>query len=54
MFKKELRAAKSEFYKKKFSELKTKKPGQWYSSLKRLTSYGEGEREGWCQNIFGG
>ena len=39
MFKNELTSAKSSFYKKQISDLKTKKPGQWYSSLKRLSSY---------------
>ena len=39
LFKKELKCAKASFYKNKISDLKTKKPGQWYSSLKRLTSY---------------
>ena len=36
MFKKEVKNAKSSFYKKSVAELKTKKPGQWYQSLKKL------------------
>ena len=39
VFKKELKSAKSDFYKNTISDLKTKKPGQWYASLKRITSY---------------
>ena len=39
MFKKELKCAKANFYRNKVSDLKTKKPGQWYASLKRLNSY---------------
>ena len=39
LFKKEVKTAKSEFYKKSVEELKKKKPGQWYSSLKKMTSY---------------
>ena len=38
-FKKEMKSAKSNFYKKTVADLKLKKPGQWYSSLKRITSY---------------
>ena len=39
MFKKEVKNAKSSFYKKAVAELKTKKPGQWYQSLKKITSF---------------
>ena len=39
IFKKEVKKAKSDFYIKTVSDLKLKKPGQWYSSLKRITSY---------------
>ena len=39
LFKKEVKSAKSDFYRKKVSELRLKKPGQWYSCLKNLTSY---------------
>ena len=38
-FKKELKCAKATFYRNKVTDFKTKKPGQWYASLKRLTSY---------------
>ena len=48
LFKKEVKNAKSHFYKKFISELKTKKPGQWYSCLKRLTSF---DRKGEQTNI---
>ena len=39
MFKKEIKSAKSQFYKQSVAELKLKKPGQWYSCLKKITSY---------------
>ena len=39
MFKKEVKQAKANFYRKTVSELKLKNPGQWYSSLKQMTSY---------------
>ena len=39
LFKKEVKSAKSEFYKKSVADLKLKKPGQWYSALKRISSY---------------
>ena len=39
IFKKEVKSAKSEFYKKTVADLKQKKPGQWYSCLKNITSY---------------
>ena len=39
IFKKEVKSAKSDFYKNKVADLKTKKPGQWYSCLKRITSH---------------
>ena len=38
MFKEEVKVAKSMFYKNTVADLKTKSPGQWYSSLKRITS----------------
>ena len=38
-FKKEVKIAKSQFYKQAVADLKQKKPSQWYSCLKRLTSY---------------
>ena len=39
MFKKEVKSAKEAFYEKNVSELKLKKPGQWYACLKKLSSY---------------
>ena len=39
LFKKEVKSAKSQFYQKTVAELKTKSPGQWYSCLKKITSY---------------
>ena len=38
-FKKEVKRAKCDFYKKSIEDLKTKKPGQWYSCLKRISAY---------------
>ena len=38
LFKKEMKTAKSSFYKKTVADLKIKNPSQWYSSLKRITS----------------
>ena len=38
-FKEEVKLAKSKFYKKKVADLKNMKPGQWYSCLKKLTSF---------------
>ena len=45
MFKKEVKNAKSSFYKKSVAELKTKKPGQWYQSLKKITSFDQQKNE---------
>ena len=39
IFKAEVKSAKAQFYKKTVAELKQKNPGQWYSSLKRITSF---------------
>ena len=39
LFKKEIKSAKAKFYQKTVEDLKTKNPGQWYSCLKRITSY---------------
>ena len=39
LFKKEVKSAKANFYKKSVEELKQKKPGQWYSFLKKISSY---------------
>ena len=38
LFKQEIKSAKSQFYRKTVADLKQKSPGQWYSSLKRITS----------------
>ena len=38
IFKKEMKIAKSKFYSEAIEDLKLKKPGQWYSCLKRITS----------------
>ena len=48
IFKKEVKNAKSHFYKQFIADLKTKKPSQWYSCLKRLTSF---ERKGEQTNV---
>ena len=45
MFKKEYKSAKASFYKKQICDLKTKKHGLWYTSLKRLTSYDQLKNE---------
>ena len=39
IFKKEAKSAKSQFYKNTVADLKQKKPGQWYSCLKKMTSH---------------
>ena len=39
LFKKEVKSAKANFYKKCVEELKQKKPGQWYSFLKKISLY---------------
>ena len=39
LFKQEVKCAKATFYQKAVAELKLKKPGQWYSCLKNITSY---------------
>ena len=38
-FKKEVKKAKTHFYKSTVEDLKTKNPGQWYSCLKKMTSH---------------
>ena len=45
LFKKEVKSAKSNFYKQAVAELKLKKPGQWYSCLKKITSYDQQKNE---------
>ena len=39
LFKKEVKSGKANFYKKSVEELKQKKPGQWYSFLKKISLY---------------
>ena len=39
LFKKEVKRAKYDFYKKVVEDLKDKKPGQWYQCLKKITSF---------------
>ena len=43
IFKQEMKSAKSQFYKNTIADLKTKSPGQWYSSLKRISSMDQHE-----------
>ena len=38
LFKKEMKIAKSKFYTETIEDLKNKKPGQWYSCLKKIAS----------------
>ena len=38
-FKKEVNTAKANFYKNSVEDLKKKKPSQWYSSLKKMSSF---------------
>ena len=45
IFKKEAKLAKSEFYRNKVAELKQKKPSQWYSCLKNITSHDQHKNE---------
>ena len=45
LFKKEMKTAKSSFYKKTVADLKIRKPAQWYSTLKRITSHDQTNRE---------
>ena len=44
-FKKEVKSAKSEFYKNKIEELKLKNPKQWYSCLKNITAFDQIKNE---------
>ena len=39
LFKKEVKSAKANFYKDQVADLKQKKPGQWYTCLKRISSF---------------
>ena len=47
VFKKEVKAAKANFYAETVADLKTKKPGQWYSALKHITAYDQQK----CQSV---
>ena len=44
-FKKEVKTAKADFYKKSVADLKTNKPSQWYSALKKMSSYDQQKSE---------
>ena len=44
-FKQEMKSAKAQFYSKTVAELKLKKPGQWYKSLKKISSYDQQKSE---------
>ena len=39
IFKNEVKSAKSNCYKNMIADLRTKKPSQWYSSLKRISGF---------------
>ena len=43
--KEEIKSAKATFYKDQVADLKSKKPHQWYSSLKKLCSYDQHKTE---------
>ena len=45
LFKQEVKSAKAGFYAKTVSDLKQTKPGQWYSVLKRITSYDQQKQQ---------
>ena len=45
LFKAEVKEAKKSFYHKMIADTKTKKPGQWYSALKRISSYDQREND---------
>ena len=45
LFKQEVKSAKAGFYAKTISDLKQTKPGQWYSVLKRITSYDQQKQQ---------
>ena len=45
LFKKEVKNAKSSFYKDAVADLKLKKPGQWYQCLKKITSFDQSKFE---------
>ena len=44
-FKKEVKMAKENFYKKNIADLKQQKPSKWYSCLKKITSFDQHRRE---------
>ena len=44
-FSKKCKEAKSSFYQNMIKDLKTKNPSQWYSMLKRMSSYDQGKAE---------
>ena len=44
-FKKDVKSAKANFYKNTVADLKQKKPGEWYSCLKKITSFDQHKGE---------
>ena len=51
-FKKEVKLAKENFYKKSIEDLKQKKPGQWYECLKKISNYDQFKKtEPQCEEI---
>ena len=44
LYKHEVKLAKQKFYKNIISDLKQKKPGQWFSALKRISSYNDNKK----------
>ena len=50
LFKKEIKHAKKSFYQNMIADLKHKKPGQWYSALKRISSHDIHKKE--KQSVF--
>ena len=45
LFKQEMRAEKSKYYKNKVAELKLSNPSQWYRCLKKLSSHDQMKSE---------
>ena len=40
-YKNELKLAKSSFYKKELSQIRTAKPSNWYKNIKKITDYNQ-------------
>ena len=51
-FKKEVKSAKSSFYRNTIADLKDKNPSQWYSSLKRISGYDQKSEKVIISEIF--